>query len=246
MSVAITLDNVTLSYARHPAVHHVSGIFTRGSLTAITGPNGAGKSTLLKAIAGLLPLDEGRITFEGADRTAIAYLPQIAQFERDFPLSVMHLVVTGFWQKAGGFSAITPKMKERAKEALAAVGLTGLEDRTLTQLSAGQFQRALFARIIVQDAPLILLDEPFTSIDNDTTTHLLAVIRDWHRQGRTVISVLHEMDRIRRHFPSCLLLARECIAWDSPQTALAPEQLEAARFFHAPESGEGEICTQAV
>jgi zinc/manganese transport system ATP-binding protein len=244
MSASVVLENVTISYARHPAVHHLSGSFAAGSLTAITGPNGAGKSTLLKTIAGLMEPDEGQIRIEGGGH--IAHLPQASELQRDFPLSVLHLVATGFWQKAGNFSPINTSMKKRASEALNIVGLSGFENRHLASLSAGQFQRVLFARLIIQDASLILLDEPFTAIDANTTTHLLDVIGGWHKEGRTVICVLHDFDQIRTYFPECLLLARECIAWGKSEATLASERLLEARFFREKWAAEPEICKQAV
>jgi zinc/manganese transport system ATP-binding protein len=243
---AVTLENVTISYARHPAVHHVSGTFKNGSLTAVAGPNGAGKSTLLKAIAGIIEPDEGSIRIEGGERRHIAYLPQASELERGFPLSILHLVATGYWHKAGGSGAITSDMKRQVAKALSDVGLSGFEQRPLSSLSVGQFQRALFARLLVQDAPLILLDEPFTAIDTDTTTHLIELVERWHKEGRTVICVLHDFNQIRGHFPECLLMARECIAWGSAKEVLASEQLLAARSFHEGAHAADEACRQAV
>lgn len=242
MPATLTLENVTISYDRHPAVHHLSGVFAPGSLTALAGPNGAGKSTLLKAIAGILPVESGRILIGGALRKDIAYMPQAAGIERDFPLSVQALVATGFWRRAGGFGSVTPRMKAAALQALETVGLRGLGEQPLSALSAGQFQRALFARIIVQDAPLILLDEPFNAIDSDTTEHLLGLVKSWHAQGRTVICVLHDFDQIRENFPRCLLLAREAVAWDDSARALSPENLLKARFLRDPRPPSGEPC----
>jgi len=246
MAATVTLENVTISYARHPAVHHLSGTFPAGSLTAVTGPNGAGKSTLLKAIAGIITPDEGRILVEGIASERIGYLPQASEMQRDFPLSVLHMVVTGYWHKSGGFGTITADMKEKAQAALGAVGLAGFEKRNLMSLSAGQFQRALFARLLVQDASLILLDEPFTAVDADTIEHLLEITANWHRQGRTVICVLHDFDQIRSHFPTCLLLARECVAWGDAHASLSTERLQQARFFRERWSQQPEICTEAI
>lgn len=243
---AVTLNNVTISYARHPAVHHVSGTFEQGSLTAIAGPNGAGKSTLLKAIAGILTPDEGTIHIAGAGHKHIAYLPQASELQRDFPLTILHLVATGYWHKTGGLGAITPQMQRMVGTALADVGLKGFEKRTLASLSAGQFQRALFARLLVQNAPLILLDEPFTAVDADTTAHLLELIARWQSEGRTIICVLHDFDQIRTYFPQCLLLARECVAWESSERALAPERLKAMRLFHENIHSDMETCLQAA
>ncbi len=213
-------------------MHHISGRFESGTLTAIAGSNGAGKSTLLKGIAGILSPDEGRITIEGEPKR-IAYLPQATELQRDFPMSVLHMATTGYWHKTGSIGPITPAMKEQASEALAAVGLGGFEKRDLSSLSVGQFQRALFARLIVQDAPLMLLDEPFAAIDVDATEHLLGIIKRWHEEKRTVICVLHDFEQIRNYFPECLLLARECIAWGSSAKVLSPEYLVSSAVFPA-------------
>jgi len=245
MPVSVALENVTISYNRHPAVHHVSGLFASGSLTAIAGPNGAGKSTLLKTIAGISKPDEGHIHINATQGQRTAYLPQASDMQRDFPCSLLHMVTTGFWHSTGGLRAITPAMKTEARDAITQVGLRGLDSRDIASLSAGQFQRALFARLLVQNASLILLDEPFNAIDESTTRHLLEIIRRWHKEGRTVICVLHDFDQIRAHFPECLLLARECIAWGSSAKTLHPENLLNARFFRPDLNTIPEICERA-
>ncbi len=245
-SGAVTLENVTLSYHRHPAVHHISGHFSPGSLTAIAGPNGAGKSTLLKAIAGVMSPDEGTISLHGLERKRVAYLPQAAELQRDAPLSVLQLVTSGLWQQTGYFGAIHAALRMKAADALASVGLSGFEKRALSSLSAGQFQRALFARVLLQDAPLILLDEPFTAVDAETTAQLLGLVQRWHQEKRTIICVLHDFEQIRAYFPECLLLARECIAWDGTENVLKPEHLLNARFFREAWAGEAQECARAL
>jgi len=240
----VILENITISYNRHPAVHHISGRFEAGSLTAIVGPNGAGKSTLLKGIAGILPPDEGHIRIEGTDKR-VAYLPQAVELQRDFPLPVLSMVATGYWHKTGGLGVITAAMEKRAAEALVTVGLRGFETRDLSSLSVGQFQRALFARLLLQDAKLMLLDEPFAAIDTDATEHLLSIIERWRLEKRTIICVLHDLEQIRKHFPECLLLARECIAWDHSDKVLQPEYLKKARFIHDGWNAAPEICERA-
>ncbi len=239
---SVRLENLTLSYRRHPTVHHVSGIFEPGSLTAITGPNGAGKSTLLRAIAGTMRPDSGHITIENALPSAIAYLPQAMEIEHDFPFLVLPMVATGLWNKTGAWRAIDDAHKEKAMRALAEVKLKGFAGRRLGSLSAGQFQRALFARLLVQDAPLILLDEPFAAIDAETTAHLLEIIHRWHKEKRTVICVLHDLEQIKQHFPECLLLARECVAWGDSRKVLAAANLKKARHFPEAWEAEAEEC----
>ena len=222
---AVKLNNLTIAYNRQPAVHHASGSFASGELAAITGANGAGKSTLLKAIAGILPVFEGGIEFGSITRNDMAYMPQAADMQRDFPINILQMVCSGFWQQSGDFGKISKEQRNKAMQALSDVGLNGFEQRNLDSISAGQFQRALFARIIVQNAKLILLDEPFTAIDASTTTALLTIIGQWHKEGRTVICVLHDFDQITQHFTNCLLLAREIIAWGTPHEVLKPENL---------------------
>lgn len=242
MSAGVRLENITISYNRHPAVHHVSGTFAPGSLTAIAGPNGAGKSTLLKAVAGLIIPDEGRIIIDGARRSQMAYLPQAATIQRDFPITALHLVTTGFWQQTKGVLAINKEMKQSALSALAEVGLKGMEHRDIGSLSTGQFQRLLFARLLVQNASLILLDEPFAAVDDDTTKHLLALIQQWHKEGRTVLCVLHDLLQIRAYFPECLLLASECIAWSDSRSVLQPDILARCHALHNHWQAQAALC----
>jgi zinc/manganese transport system ATP-binding protein len=227
MTVALELHDLTVAYHGHPAVHHVSGVFQTGSLTAIVGPNGAGKSTLLNAIAGIRRPTEGRITCgpDFAAPGAIALLAQLSSMNPDFPLRVLEVVAMGAWVRVGAFGALNGRERQRIGEALHQVGLDGFEDRLVDELSVGQLQRVLFARLIVQDAPLILLDEPFSALDAATTRDLLAVMHRWQQQGRTVVAVLHDFDMVRHHFPQTLLIARELIGW-----GLTPEVLTAANL----------------
>jgi len=225
----LTLTDVTIAYERHAAVHHLSGTFAPGSMTAIAGPNGAGKSTLLKALMGELTPASGTIDRGGMGTVAFGYLPQAAEIDRSFPLSVAETVMLGAWHETGTFGAVTKDMAARGRKALATVGLEGFEARRIGTLSAGQFQRVLFARLLMQDAKVILLDEPFTAIDQRTNQDLLRVIRHWHEEGRTLIAVLHDFNEIRAHFPQTLLLARESIAWGTTSSALCDANLMQAR-----------------
>ena len=224
---AILVRDLTVAFDRQPAVHHLTGTFPAGSLTAILGPNGAGKSTLLKTIVGLLRPVEGEVVLSPPGD--IAYLPQQIEVDRNFPISVLDAVLFGFWRRIGWSRGVTAAMRREAEAALAAVGLGGFERRSVGSLSVGQFQRALFARIIVQDAPVILLDEPFAAVDSATISDLLAIIAGWHAQGRTVLAVLHDLHQVEGHFPEALLLARECIAWGPVETVLTRDNLRRVR-----------------
>jgi zinc/manganese transport system ATP-binding protein len=239
---AVVLRDLTLTYERHPAVHHLSGVLARGSLTAIVGPNGAGKSTLLKGIIGQMRPAEGAIERADLGRGGIAYLPQHAEIERRFPISVIDTVLLGHWRQIGWTGATTETMRDAAHRALIAVGLDGFERRPIETLSAGQFQRVLFARLIVQDADLILLDEPFAAVDWRTSEDLLRLIEGWHEERRTVAAVLHDLDQVRAHFPDTLLMARECVAWGATPEVVTPPNLLRARRMSEAWSTEAEDC----
>lgn len=225
----IVLRDLVIAYERHPAVHHLSGGFAAGSLTAVAGPNGAGKSTLLKAIAGIQPISGGQLDLGGIARRDIAFLPQNADIDRSLPVDVLDLVCMGFTSHVGIFRGINRDLRERARQAMTLVGLQGFERRLIGTLSGGQFQRALFARVMVQEARLILLDEPFAAIDTATTRDLVMLIGRWHGEGRTVIAVSHDLGLVRESFPHTLLLAREAVAWGPTEQVLTPDLLLRAR-----------------
>ncbi|RQW29847.1 ABC transporter ATP-binding protein [Rhodobacteraceae bacterium CH30] len=224
----IALKNLTVSYQRHPAVHHASGEFALGDATAIFGPNGAGKSTLLKAMMGALKPDAGSVELSGLAVRDIAYLPQQSEIDRSLPVSVTDLVATGLWHESGAFGRMGQTGLARVAHALEQVGLTGFAARPISALSSGQFQRVLFARILVQDARLILLDEPFNAVDAKTTFDLLELVRQWKEEGRTVIAVLHDYEQVRAYFPYTLLMGREVIAWGATETVLTDANLRRA------------------
>ncbi len=226
----ITFRDLTLGYNSHPAVHHLSGTVRKGSLTAVVGANGSGKSTLMKGVVGMLKPMAGSVAVTPGTR--VAYLPQQSELDRTFPARVADLVSLGLWSKRGLLGRHTAQDRAAVSEALMAVGLEGFAQRPIDTLSGGQLQRALFARVLVQDAELILLDEPFNAIDARTLTDLIALIKRWHGENRTVMVVVHDLDLVRTHFPEALLLARSPVAWGETKATLAPENLLRARQFH--------------
>ncbi len=227
-TAAVCLDNLTVSYRSHPALHHLTGYFPQGSLTAVVGPNGSGKSTLLKSIMGLMPIVESQLTVL-VPHQRIAYLPQVTEIDRSFPISVRDCVLLGCWHDSGAWGMVTSPILERINLALTAVGLQGFENRNVGSLSGGQLQRALFARLLVQDADLFLLDEPFNAVDTKTLSGLLSLIHQWHGQKRTIIAVLHDDAIVRAHFPNTLMLARELVAWGKTEDVLTEANLRRSR-----------------
>lgn len=246
MQQAIFIDNLTVTYDRHPAVHHVTATLPGGSFTAVIGPNGSGKTTLLQTIAGLKSPNEGGVRLQGLSQRDIGYLPQQAQIDRSFPISVQDLVAGGLWRAMGPFARGRREHLDTVAAALAKVGMTGFEHCMINSLSGGQFQRMLFARLIVQDMPVLLLDEPFNAIDEKTADQLLALLDDWHGQARTIVLVTHDVDLARQRFPSTLLMARELIAHGNSGDVLCAANLRSARHMCESFDVQAELCIRGA
>jgi zinc/manganese transport system ATP-binding protein len=225
---ALILDRLSVGYGRKPVLCELSGRVEEGELLALVGPNGAGKSTLLATIAGLNRPSAGAVQ-RGSGR--IAYLPQLAAVDSGFPINVADFVAMGLWHDIGALTPIGPSHRAQVDQALVRVGLQGSAAKPIGALSGGQLRRALFARLMLQDAALILLDEPFAALDAATTAQFIAIIGEWHREGRTVIAALHDLRQVRAHFPRTLLLSGKVIAWDDTATALSEANLAAADPF---------------
>ncbi len=225
----IRLESLSIGWNGVYALDRISGTFDEGSLTAIVGPNGAGKSTLLKAVTGLLPVQSGKVIIEPRFRRHISLLPQISEIDRSFPITTYDLVAMGAWRRVGPFRRYDHAERDRIRAALETVGLTDRARDLIATLSGGQMQRALFARLIVCDAPVLILDEPFTAVDEGTCELLLRILLDWHRQGRTVIVVLHDAALVKKAFPQALLLARQVVAWGATEQVMTGSNLDRAR-----------------
>jgi zinc/manganese transport system ATP-binding protein len=241
---AFKLRNLTLGYERHPAIHHLSMEVACGSLMAVVGPNGAGKSTLIKALAGQLRAIDGEVHSLADQR--VAWLPQQTTVDRSFPITVQEMVLLGLWHAVGALGRFTASHRQACHEALGAVGLHGFERRSIDTLSGGQMQRALFARLMLQDAPVVLLDEPFAAVDQRTTDDLLALLHRWHAQGKTVVAVLHDLTQVRAHFPLTLLLAREPVAWGPTADVLTELNWQRALRMQEPFDEHAPLCQTPV
>ena len=146
----------------------------------------------------------------------------------------------GLWYEIGFFGSTKPAQRERVHAALERVGMADFARRGIGQLSNGQFQRVLFARMLVQDAKFLLLDEPFNAVDARTTYELLEVLRQCHQnEGRAVIAVLHDYEQVRAYFPHTFLIAREKIASGATAEVLTEGYLkQAAEAMHRTEPRE--------
>jgi zinc/manganese transport system ATP-binding protein len=240
----LQFHDLTLGYDRHPAVHHLNGVVEAGALLAVVGPNGAGKSTLFKGIVGTIKPLAGSIERNGYAPRDIAYLPQVAEIDRSFPINLYDMVAMGLWHRIGPFGGLGKADHAAIANGIAAVSLTGFEQRAIGTLSGGQMQRMLFARLLVQDARLIVLDEPFSAIDGKTSAELLQILRRWHAEKRTVIIATHDIELVKANCSQTLLLAREPVAWGSTRDVLTSENLTKAENMCEAFENRAETCAQ--
>ena len=226
--ISIQLENLSVSYPQNPVISNLSCHFDAPALWGLAGPNGAGKSTLLKTFLGIQKPKEGKITFHGFCPCDVAYLAQQNQLDRRFPLTVGDTIAMGLFREVGVFPKYTDAQREKMRVALEQVGLPSFSNTPLQALSGGQFQRVLFARLILQDAPVIFLDEPFTGVDTQTIKDLMELLQLWVKEGRLVIAVLHDLDLVQDYFPQTLLLARHFYKWGQTTDVLTKENMREA------------------
>lgn len=230
LPAAISLRDLCVGWREQPVLHGIHGDVQRGSLTAVVGANGSGKSTLLRTIMGQLAPHGGTVSWSSWAQQARAWLPQASNIDRSMPVRVIDLVALGAWRRVGPWGRLSTQEWERAHAALDAAGLAFCATRPLRKLSGGQMQRVLFARLIMQDAQVLLLDEPFAAVDGETVEDLMALLRGWHAEGRTILAVLHDLELVRRHFNDTLLLGEGgMLAWGPSREVLSAANLQRAR-----------------
>lgn len=244
VTMPIIAENLTVSYRRHPAVHHVSCTFAEGEAWAVFGPNGAGKSTLLKAVMGLVKPDTGAVRWENLSRRDIAYLPQAAELDLSQPMTVFELAALGLWYETGFWRGIAAPQRARVQAALVRVGLADMGGRMLAELSKGQLQRALIARMLVQDAKFLLLDEPFAAVDMTTTAALLNILQGALKEGKGLVVVVHDLAQVEAYFPKTLLLSREKIAAGATAQVLTEHNLALAQALPHHGAAAREWCLE--
>ena len=238
--------DLSLGYAGRPVLQGMSGVVRGGELLAVVGPNGGGKSTWLKALAGEIGVLAGelRLSLPGGGR--IGYLPQHVELDRAFPITVAEFAATGLWPRVGPFARLSGDHRQAVGAALERTGLDAVSRHLLSELSGGQLQRLLFARTFLQDPSLILLDEPFASIDAHTSADLLQILQAWHLDGRTVIASLHDLAQVREIFPRTLLVSGRPVAWGATAEVLTSVNLRQARARGSLDLVQDDLALEAV
>lgn len=225
----ISAQDLSLNRKNIPIIEKLSFAVPSGAQVAIVGPNGGGKSTLLEvlSIQGSELVQAGTID-RAFPPLETAYLPQRSTLQRDFPLLVQDVVSGGLCPRVGWLKSITGTHRHSVEDALITVGLPGFALQSIQALSGGQFQRVLFARLMVQQASIVFLDEPMTGVDEPTKIDLMKLINRWNQSGQTQLIVLHDLEIVRQFFTHVLLLARSFSHFGLTKDVLTPENLETA------------------
>ncbi|MEM9097260.1 MAG: ATP-binding cassette domain-containing protein [Pseudomonadota bacterium] len=231
MAGILQVSDLSIGYPSLTLATGLSFGIDASSTLAVLGTNGTGKSTFIKMLLGLLPPLAGEISWPQGRPQEIGYLAQLTEFDRKFPIRVRDLAAMGTWRGMGFWSGLNRAGQRRVAAALDEAGVLSIADQPLHTLSGGQLQRALFARVILQDAPLILLDEPFAAVDQKTEAHLLTLIRRWREEGRTVVLVVHDLSSVLDHCTHALLLGNGMGSYGPVDTVLVPEQLVAQGYL---------------
>lgn len=229
----LSASGLALGYRGAPVLRDVGFALAAGDLMAIVGHNGSGKTTLVKTLLGVLAPIAGRLDWIRGAPPKIAYLGQITEFDRRFPIRVRDLAAMGAWRGLGWRRTLDDRHRRLIHSALEQTRIADIADQPIHELSAGQLQRALFARTIVQDAPLILLDEPFAAVDQATEGELLKLIVAWRREGRAVAMVLHDLSAALQHATTALLLGGGRARFGAPRETLTPDHLVGHGYLSA-------------
>lgn len=231
MAAILQLRNVALGHPGLTLFRQLSMDLEAGRTLAVLGSNGAGKSTFVKLLLGLMEPVSGRLAWPNGRPQDIGYLAQMTEFDTRFPIRVRDLAAMGAWRGLGLRERLDLAGRAQVDAALDEVGVADLANRSLHTLSGGQLQRTLFARVILQDAPLILLDEPFTAVDQTTEAHLLSLIRRWTAEGRAVVLVVHDLSSVLDYCSHALLLGDGVATYGTVDEVVTPERLVAQKYM---------------
>lgn len=208
----IDIQDMTVVYDGTPVFKDLSIEFQSGKITGIIGQNGSGKSTLIKGMLGLISTESGDVTLNDQpiekQLKKVAYVEQRSALDLTFPINVFDTVLMGTYPNLGLFRIPGKKEKELAEQALKDVNLSEFSQRQISELSGGQLQRVFVARAIVQNAEVIILDEPFVGIDMKSEADIMAILKQWKNDGKTIIIVHHDLNKVTSYFDNLVIIKK--------------------------------------
>ncbi|MFN8415320.1 MAG: ABC transporter ATP-binding protein [Cytophagaceae bacterium] len=225
----IIVNDLSVRYQEAKILDNIHFTLDDATLGAIVGPNGAGKSTLIKSILSIIPKASGQVTFDGKDindvRSQIAYVPQRESVDWDFPATVLDVVLMGRYPHLNWLKRYRESDYTIARTCLEKVNLQDFSNRQIAQLSGGQQQRVFLARALAQEAQVYFMDEPFAGVDAATEKTIVEVLKQLHREGKTILVVHHDLNTIKEYFETVLLLNKTLIAYGPMSTVFTTENL---------------------
>ncbi len=230
---ALQVDQLSAGYPgnRH-ALRDISFVVDPGARIAIIGPNGAGKSTLFKAIVGVLPITSGQISIYGEDchssHSNVGYVPQQSAIDWSFPASVFDVALMGRSRHIGWFRLPGKDDRDIVRDILEHLSLSELADRQISELSGGQRRRVFIARALAQDTRIMVLDEPFSGVDQSAEQEIIETLEILTNHGITILLSTHHMENATLHFDKILILKGEVLAYGAPNSVMKPENLTRA------------------
>jgi manganese/zinc/iron transport system ATP- binding protein len=232
MKNAIELDHVFVSYYHSIALEDVNLKLPLGVLGAIIGPNGSGKSTLIKSILGLVKPSFGSIKvlgapYKGKDNN-ITYMPQKASVDWDFPISVLEVVLMGAYSRSSWLKKIKTEEQDKAQYFIKKLGLEQHQNKQISELSGGQQQRVFFARALLQDSPIFLMDEPFQGIDIDTEHKIIDIFKELQKEGKTIYCVHHDLNSVQNYFNHVTFINKKVLYTGPTSEVYTKENIEAS------------------
>jgi ABC-type Mn2+/Zn2+ transport system ATPase subunit len=231
VTTAISLEGVGVRFGRTRPLQDIDLEIEAGELVGIVGPSGAGKTTLLRVLLGEIAPSEGTVSFAGGvgrgGRASVGYVPQLEASERTFPLTVQGAVELGAAATSSRVPWFSRRERDAGRRALERLGIGELRDRGLHELSGGQFQRVLFARALVSEPQLLLLDEPTSGIDLRTRGEMLTLVDDLRSDGLTILMTTHDLNWVASHLPRIVCLNQTIRADGAPLEVLQPDVLAA-------------------
>ncbi|WP_207694174.1 ABC transporter ATP-binding protein [Enterococcus sp. DIV0212c] len=228
----LTIKHLTVSYQGHKALNDISLQIPAGKITGIIGPNGAGKSTFLKGLLGLIKTDS-RTVLAGeqsidTQKKRIAYVEQRSALDLSFPINVMEVVLLGTYPKLGLMKRPKKEEKEQALTALKTVQLEEFAKRQIGELSGGQLQRVFIARVLAQEADIIILDEPFVGIDMTSEKVIMDILKQLKEAGKTILIVHHDLHKVAHYFDDVIILKKQLIACGPVATTFTNKNIQLA------------------